>query len=241
MHHDSLYIIGDVHGCFNTLLALIDTLPQNDKATFIFVGDVIDRGAYSAHILDWIIHNGHTCLMGNHEAMMLETLTHPSDATLMDLWKRNGGEETLKSYKDFETSTLTHHLDWIRSLPNYFESSITDENQKSLFVTHGFGLPYWQGRDKHENQVRFRVNRLHKISDSPSVQHHYRYEPNYLEYPIFNVFGHDAFQETILTQSYAAIDTGCVYASFPTNKEVGGRLSALEWPSKRIYSHPYVE
>ena len=40
MHHDSLYLIGDVHGCFNTLLALIDTLPQNDKATLIFVGRV---------------------------------------------------------------------------------------------------------------------------------------------------------------------------------------------------------
>lgn len=36
------YIIGDVHGCYDTLIALIKKLPE--KAEIIFLGDLIDRG-----------------------------------------------------------------------------------------------------------------------------------------------------------------------------------------------------
>ena len=36
------YIIGDVHGCYDTLMALIAKLPED--AEIVFVGDLIDRG-----------------------------------------------------------------------------------------------------------------------------------------------------------------------------------------------------
>ncbi len=36
------YIIGDVHGEYDTLLALVDKLPKDAK--LIFVGDLVDRG-----------------------------------------------------------------------------------------------------------------------------------------------------------------------------------------------------
>ena len=37
------YIIGDVHGHYQTLLSLVAKLPQDAK--LIFVGDLIDRGS----------------------------------------------------------------------------------------------------------------------------------------------------------------------------------------------------
>lgn len=40
------YIIGDVHGHFETLKALVDELPT--EATLVFVGDLVDRGKQSA-------------------------------------------------------------------------------------------------------------------------------------------------------------------------------------------------
>ncbi len=40
------YIIGDVHGHYDTLMALVDLLPND--AILVFVGDLIDRGSQSA-------------------------------------------------------------------------------------------------------------------------------------------------------------------------------------------------
>ena len=58
-----------------------------------------------------------------------------------------------------------------------------------------------------------------------------------MDYPVFNVFGHDVVDNVVITDSYAAIDTGCVYGRLPKSEVM--YLSALEWPSKRIYSVPY--
>ena len=51
------YVIGDVHGEYKTLLALIAKLPKN--AQLIFVGDLIDRGEYSADIIHFVRKNNH--------------------------------------------------------------------------------------------------------------------------------------------------------------------------------------
>ena len=52
------YIIGDIHGCYNTLMELVDTLPKD--AELIFVGDLIDRGKDSLKIIDFIKDNQFT-------------------------------------------------------------------------------------------------------------------------------------------------------------------------------------
>lgn len=77
------YIVGDIHGCFEELLLLeqkISTHAKNNGVTpfIISVGDLIDRGPDSdkvlRHFMFGQMHGTHTAIMGNHEAMMLETL-----------------------------------------------------------------------------------------------------------------------------------------------------------------------
>jgi len=53
IHNDSVYIIGDVHGCYTTLMQLIEQLPNKEKSHLIFVGDLIDRGKDSARVVLW--------------------------------------------------------------------------------------------------------------------------------------------------------------------------------------------
>lgn len=48
----------------------------------------------------------------------------------------------------------------------------------------------------------------------------------------FRVFGHTQQLEPIVTDSYACIDTGAAY---------GGQLTALHWPSLRIFQQEYDE
>lgn len=72
MKNKNIYIIGDVHGCYKTLLALIKQLPKN--AHICFVGDLINKGENSSDVLDFIIENNYDCVLGNHELFMIEDL-----------------------------------------------------------------------------------------------------------------------------------------------------------------------
>jgi len=92
------YVIGDIHGRFD----LFETLwEQLDTAHHVVcVGDYIDRGEASADVLRRLMRlsqeNAVTCLLGNHEDMMLRFLNSPSVHGTN--WLRNGGLQTLASF-----------------------------------------------------------------------------------------------------------------------------------------------
>ncbi|NSY37477.1 hypothetical protein GKC28_04275 [Leisingera sp. ANG59] len=67
---EPLCVIGDVNGCFPQLLKLLEQLPPGHRC--ILVGDYIDRGEQCAEVLRHLSgREDLTCLMGNHEAMLL--------------------------------------------------------------------------------------------------------------------------------------------------------------------------
>ena len=70
----NIYIIGDVHGCYKTLLALINKLPNKFDSKICFVGDLIDRGSNSKEIIKLIRDNNYDCVLGNHESYMIDSL-----------------------------------------------------------------------------------------------------------------------------------------------------------------------
>ena len=45
-------IIGDVGGCFNSLMKLVAKLPPNEK--LLFIGDLNDRGPNSREVISWV-------------------------------------------------------------------------------------------------------------------------------------------------------------------------------------------
>lgn len=71
------YVIGDVHGCYDELAALLTIIERKDKeARFILLGDLIDRGPKVWEVLYWaqkhISLNGkYQCIRGNHEQLAL--------------------------------------------------------------------------------------------------------------------------------------------------------------------------
>jgi Icc-related predicted phosphoesterase len=70
------WIIGDIHGMYDPLRALINHLDNEYLDKFIFTGDLIDHGPSSKAVLDLIIDLGDKAitLLGNHEYLLLETL-----------------------------------------------------------------------------------------------------------------------------------------------------------------------
>jgi serine/threonine protein phosphatase 1 len=138
-----VYAIGDVHGRVDLLqeaFAKIDS--HRDaypiaNALEIMLGDYIDRGPSSFDVIELLskrVRSGTICLKGNHEAFLLEFLKDP---TILNVWQRCGGLETLVSYglepsldlspEDQESLAATlaerlpaHHHNFLIALPLSF-------------------------------------------------------------------------------------------------------------------------
>ena len=67
----NIYIISDVHGCYKTLLALIDQFPNKQNSKIVFVGDLIDKGKNTHDVIEFVKNNNYDCVIGNHDEMMV--------------------------------------------------------------------------------------------------------------------------------------------------------------------------
>ncbi|RBP07351.1 serine/threonine protein phosphatase 1 [Roseiarcus fermentans] len=99
-----IYAVGDVHGR-DDLLEEIATAIERDLASApsevvtVLLGDYVDRGPESASVLERLASGRFPtpvqALRGNHEQMLLQFLNDPPE---LEIWRRNGGLETLHSY-----------------------------------------------------------------------------------------------------------------------------------------------
>ena len=133
-----MIVIGDVHGCYKSLMALIEQLPKDEK--ICFVGDLMDRGPRSRQVIEYVMAN-HDCIKGNHEDMMVAACTFIGGHLKVDYnhsgFCHNGGLKTLDSYKVYEDEELASgeicqihkinekliksHIEWMDKLPVYRE------------------------------------------------------------------------------------------------------------------------
>ena len=49
------FVFGDIHGQFDGLMKLIDFIGCSSDDKLFFLGDLIDRGARSADVVQWVI------------------------------------------------------------------------------------------------------------------------------------------------------------------------------------------
>jgi len=101
-----LYAIGDVHGCFNLLVELLQLVEQDHEMRpavethVLLLGDYVDRGPQSRDVCELLYamdpSNYFHCLRGNHEQTMLDVLD--GNRTALRFWLEYGGAETLASW-----------------------------------------------------------------------------------------------------------------------------------------------
>lgn len=65
---DRIFVVGDIHGCYDELLELIDKIAFDEHDLLISVGDIVDRGNKSLEVYHFFrdLPNA-KIIMGNHE------------------------------------------------------------------------------------------------------------------------------------------------------------------------------
>jgi len=112
-------IIGDVHGHYDPLMALLDAVSPESQDKVYFLGDLIDRGPKSAEVVNFVMRSNFHCLRGNHEEMLLDVVGDGKvSADLYQGWLYSGGHATVASYNN---KIPQEHIDWMRSLPIYLD------------------------------------------------------------------------------------------------------------------------
>ena len=113
-------IIGDVHGCFYTLVELYERIKHSYPDIPIYsVGDMVDRGNFSFEVMNFVIENDIKMTPGNHDYMFFHFFKDPS-SIFAKSWFFNGNETTLESYENHQTA-MFQHIDFIKDAPLYFD------------------------------------------------------------------------------------------------------------------------
>jgi serine/threonine protein phosphatase 1 len=101
------YVVGDVHGRLDLLDQMLELVEADlterpaRRVSLIFVGDLIDRGAHSAQVVERLRTYRHPVIrtlfiLGNHEEVLLRILA--GEADLIQKWCWFGGRECIASY-----------------------------------------------------------------------------------------------------------------------------------------------
>ena len=148
------YIVGDIHGCFSEWITLKNRIEAEDeKAKFILVGDIIDRGNETTKMIDWAMSNitldgKYQMIMGNHEFERIiswERFYEPIrklckndmiDTKYIALDRYNFAEILSKEGKTWQY--MENFLNWCKKLPYYKDIVV---NGIRFIIVHA-NLPY---------------------------------------------------------------------------------------------------
>lgn len=101
------YIIGDIHGCYDEFIKLLDQIGVTDDDLVVSLGDIVDRGNKSLELYHYFKKRKNAIvLMGNHERKHLNGVLSYSQ----EIVKVQFGDE----YEAF--------CNWLTTLPYYYET-----------------------------------------------------------------------------------------------------------------------
>lgn len=206
-------VIGDIHGCFYTLQALLEsTICITSEDQLFLLGDYIDRGFHSHKVLDYLMslsNQGFQIhpLRGNHEQMFLEA--YRCGEEFFQKYLKHYHSEGLASSQ----TQLTKYLAFCDKLPYYFDID-------GYYLAHA-GINFkaknpFQDQRRMLFNMRVKENRNFLSPEKKLIHGHF---PKPLE----------EIQESIHKKSLLInLDGGCVYPSL-------GYLCALELDTDMLY------
>jgi hypothetical protein len=204
-------IVGDVHGCLDELLALVERCGAPGNTRYVMVGDLVAKGPDSQGVVAWARASKVDAVLGNHDAAVLRVRDPDVDPPA-------------KAHHVAVAETLSDaELEWLSARPLWLE--LDGDAKGSHVVVHGGlvpGVPLAEQERKHLLNLRSITDDgepTKKIEGTPWAA--------LWKGPAHAVFGHDAVRGLQRHRFATGLDTGCVY---------GGALTALLLPKGDLVS-----
>lgn len=214
MSDQQFVAIGDIHGCLQSLNGLLKKLDHYSEATFVFVGDYIDRGPDSAGVVDRLLdfRNEQDCifLRGNHEQMLLDAYYNDQ----LDMWLMNGGKSTLASY-----DATYDHMEFPEEHLEFYKQTLMYYDTDDYFFVHAGLSP--------DKTIAESLQNEEEVQEFLWERSHLNAFDTAWEKTI--VFGHTPRPHPIRKPKMIGIDTGCVYDSLGY-----GKLTAVVLPEQEF-------
>jgi protein phosphatase len=234
--HGPFDIIGDVHGCFEELVALLRQLgyevaeppgsaghavrpPEGRKA--VFVGDLVDRGPKVPAVLRLVmgmVESGTALVVqGNHDSKLVRKLkgnnvqvTHGLAASLAQLEPEPA--EFRERVRQFLDGLASHYV----------------FDRGRLVVAHAGMRQDLQGRVSARVSAFGLYGQTTGKVDACGLPERLDWAADYRGRALV-VYGHTPVAEAVWVNRTLNLDTGCVF---------GGRLTALRYPEMELVSVP---
>lgn len=227
-----MWIIGDCQGEFDTVLKVVSQIPKDER--IIFVGDIVDRGPKSRELVKFVRDGNYTCLLGNHEHMLIDFLQSRNPVTgpmyyEPENYYYNGGCATLKSYigqphwQDGDTEghrQLKNDIEWMKSLP--LKLVFDDLIITHAPLVHGEMWEEWMEKD-HRMMPDLIWNRDH-------------IKPN----EKFQIFGHNGKMHVFNMGEGSRYTKSKTYAMCIDDTRMD-KITAIHWPSLDIIQKKYTQ
>jgi protein phosphatase len=227
-------IVGDVHGCLDELLALLDVMGYRVERvgkefavapppgrTLAFVGDLVDRGPAAPEVLRLAMGMARAgtllCVAGNRDAELVRVLRGKA-ARLT-----RGMARTLEQLAREPESLRAEVLDFLHKLPGHL---VLDEGR--LVIAHAGLKEELHGRSSAAARAFALHGDLTGEKDAAGLPVRRIWAAGYRGKALV-VHGHTPVSEPMWLNNTVNIDTGCAY---------GGHLTALRYPERATISIP---
>ncbi len=204
-------VIGDIHGCYDELMLLLERAGVTDDDDIIAVGDILDRGPDSPRVLAFFQTqpNART-IRGNHERKHIRSFAGETAVAVSQIITR----------EQIGAAAYPAAVDYLRSLPDYIELDCA-------LIVHGFwqaGVPLAAQRDVVLNGTLTGEAVVQAQGEAPWYTRYDGDKPLIVGHRRYNGAAPFVWQNRVY-----GLDTGCVH---------GGALTGLWLPEFRFVSVP---
>lgn len=213
---------------------VINKKPENSDLTYqvtppkgrrvIFLGDLVDRGPKSNHVLrlvmDMVAQNAAICIPGNHENKLFRKLSGKN----VNL--SHGLAETMDQLATETPDFIERVKSFIDGLVSHF---VLDDG--NLVVAHAGMKEAYQGRGSGTVRSFALYGETTGEKDEYGLPVRYNWAKDYRG-KVLVVYGHTPVPNAEFFNNTICLDTGCVF---------GGSLTAMRYPEKELLSIPAKE
>lgn len=225
-------IIGDIHGCFDELVELLEKLSYKVHTSdseprysveaplgrkVIFVGDLVDRGPRTPDVLRLVMsmmNDGVAfCVAGNHDVKLMRQLQGKKVSMTHGL---------AESVAQMELESDEFKTEVIQFLDKLIGHYVMDEGK--LVVAHAGLKEDFHGRSSARVRDFALYGETTGETDEYGLPVRYNWAGDYRGRAMV-VYGHTPVPESEWLNNTICLDTGCVF---------GGKLTALRYPEREL-------